>query len=401
MRKIYLFLVCALVLSVANANAQCSMAGRYNTYVFPNYTMSTVSYGTYTADSMDIYQPTGDTFSKRPLIILGHGGSFIGGSRKLNDPNTDPCVDTFCLRFARRGYVTVSIDYRLTTALSMIVASSAADAVAKAISDGKAAIRYLVQHAATYKIDTNKIFIGGNSAGAVLYMHVGYIDSVGECNALIDTALVHNGGFDGNSGNPGYTTKAKGVINMAGALNTVTIASVGNLPSVNCQGDQDVTVPYTCGKPLSGSCPDTLCGLGSLAPQYNAVGITHWDMVFPGQAHVPWDGNAAMMNTVDSLTNAFLYSIVCPVTSVNEIHTNTEVNLFPNPASEVLNMNSTESISGIIMYDQMGRTVLQANGINKTSHELNTSRLAKGLYFIRISFNNENNSPVVRRVAIQ
>ncbi|MFI4963295.1 MAG: T9SS type A sorting domain-containing protein, partial [Legionellales bacterium] len=388
--------------------AQCSMAGRYNTYVFPTYDMSTVSYSsTISADSMDIYQPHGDTFSARPLIIMAHGGSFYQGSRSLTSAATDVCVDTFCLRFVRRGYVTVSIDYRLAAGglVQMVTAGSgagsAADEVAKAISDGKAAIRYLVQHAATYKIDTNKIFIGGNSAGAVLYMHVGYLDSVGECTPLMLAALNNNGGFDGNSGNPGYTTKAKGVINMAGALASVSIASPGDIPSVNCQGDQDNVVPYTCGKPLGGACPDTLCGLGSLTGQYNIVHIIHWDHVFIGQQHVPWDGNTAMMNTVDSLTNAFLYSLVCPVTSVNEIHTNTEVNLYPNPASEVLNMNSTESISGIIMYDQMGRTVLQADGINKGSYEINTSRLAKGLYFIRIRFNNENNSPVVKRVAIQ
>ena len=405
MKKIYLLFVCALLLMSAQANAQCTMAGRYNSYVFSQYDLDSVLYGAYSADSMDIYQPHGDTFSKRPVLILGHGGSFIGGSRRLDaGSNTDPCVDTFCLRFVRRGYVCVSIDYRLTSALNMISAAPAASAVAAAISDGKSAIRYLVQHASTYRIDTNNIFIGGNSAGAVLYMHVGYLDSVGECTPLMATALNANGGFEGNSGNAqAYpTTKAKGVINMAGALASVAIASPGDIPSVNCQGDQDATVPYTCGLPLSGSCPDTLCGLGSLAPQYVTAGITHWDMVFAGQTHVPWDSNPAMMNSVDSITNAFLYSIVCGnITSVNNVATISDVTLYPNPASELLNIHSSDLVSGITIYDAMGRVVMEQNNINNVNFQANTANLAKGMYLVRISFENDKNAPIVKRVAIQ
>ncbi len=417
MKKIYLLLVCVLMLSAAKTNAQCSMSGRYNSYVFSNYTTTNVSYTNSSdptitaADSMTIYQPAGDVYTMRPLIIMAHGGSFIGGSRKLDTLSgsplasvSDPAVDTICLRFVKRGYVTVSIDYRLAASpIDMVLsAASAADVVAKAISDGKAAIRYLSQHAALYGIDTNNIFVGGNSAGAVMYMHIGYLDSVGECTPLMYTALSANGGFDGNSGYPGYTTKAKAVINLAGALASVGLASPGDIPSVNCQGDQDATVPYTCAKALSGSCPDTLCGLGSLAPQYTAMGITHWDLVFPGQGHVPWDGNATMMTSVDSLVNAFLYENVCGgLTSVNSVPTISDVTVYPNPASDVINLHSSDFVSGITMYDQMGRTVIEAEGINKGSYQINTSHLAKGIYFVKVRFMNESNAPMVKQVAVQ
>jgi len=408
MRKIYLFLVSALLLSAANASAQCSMSGRYNSYVFSGYTLTQVQYSsTSTSDSMDIYQPTGDTYTNRPVILLAHGGSFIGGSRRLDaGSNTDPAVDTLCLHFVKRGYVTVSIDYRLATSpLQMVTsAASAADVVAKAISDGKSAIRYLVQHRTTYGIDTNNIFVGGNSAGAVMFMHIGYLDSVGECTPLMYTALMNNGGFEGNSGNTqSYpTTKPKGIINFAGGLASVGLVSTGNIPSVNCQGDADATVPYTCAKALSGNCPDTLCGLGSLKPQYVLKGINHWDTVFVGAGHVPWDSDNGMMNSVDSLTNQFLYSLVCStVNSVNNVPTISDVTIFPNPATDLLNIRSSDFVSAVSMYDQMGRIVYEANNINRGSYQINTANMPKGIYFVKIRFNNESNAPMVRQVAVQ
>jgi len=47
-------------------------------------------------------------------------------------------------------------------------------------------------------------------------MHIGYIDSLGECSPNIAAAVGANGGFEGNSGNPGYTTRFKAIINLAG-----------------------------------------------------------------------------------------------------------------------------------------------------------------------------------------
>jgi acetyl esterase/lipase len=127
---------------------------------------------------MDIYQPDGDTYAARPLIILAHGGSFIGGSK-----TDDATVVELCNRFAKRGYVTASINYRLGTLINLVSSDSTVPMgiVVKAISDGKAAIRYFMKDAATtntYKIDTNNIFVGGNSAGAVLYMHVLYLSNL-------------------------------------------------------------------------------------------------------------------------------------------------------------------------------------------------------------------------------
>jgi para-nitrobenzyl esterase len=394
---------CALTLGLStlctlNSSAQCP-AGRYVTEMFP-YTMSTVTYSTPYSLQMDIYQPSGDAMAARPLIILGHGGSFIGGTK-----SDDATVDSLCVRFAERGYVTASIDYRLGDLFSMIADSSVAiDVVMKAISDGKAAVRYFMQDAATtntYKIDTNYIFVGGNSAGAVLYMHVGYLDSA-EAPGYITTAMAANGGFEGNSGNPGYTTKTRAVINLAGALNSASFVDAGDVPSVNAQGSADATVPYNCAYPLSGSVHVNLCGLGVLESAYTSNSIYHWSKVFSGDGHVPWTSSTAKFNTVDSLVREFLYTIVCPGgAAVSNVKSNGTLNVYPNPASNVVNVQSDIAIAEIAVYDQVGRAVITTHGNGKKQMEVNTSMLPRGIYFVRVQFAAEGATTLVRRLTIE
>ncbi len=399
MRKHHLIMLCIIFMYTSKIYAQCP-SGRYLNEIFPTVSTTTVTYSAPYNLQMDIYQPVGDTLSKRPLIILAHGGSFISGTK--NDDTTILRLDT---NFAKRGYVTVSIDYRLTTLANLVDSAMAFDAVIKAMSDGKAAIRYFVKDAATtntYKIDTNNIFIGGNSAGAVLFMHVGYLDSLGECPPYLASAMGTNGGFEGNSGNAGYTTKSKGIINLAGALNTAAFVGPGDKPSANAQGTVDNVVPYNCGHPLGGIVPVQLCGLGVLEPVYVSNSIYHMSHVFPGDGHVPWSTDLVKFHTVDSMITVFLYNLVCTgIASVNEVNTNTEVALFPNPVNEILNVRSSQAVNDIALYDETGRVVYDAKNINKENYEINTSRLSKGLYFVRISFSNMNNSPVVRRVVVE
>ncbi len=368
--------------------------------IFPSYSIDSVTYSTPYGLKMDIYQPVGDTLSARPLILLAHGGSFVGGDRHL-----DTTVLYLCQKFAKRGYVTASIDYRLTNIFGLSTATGATDEVTKAISDGKAAIRYFVKDRATtntYKIDTNNIFIGGNSAGAVLFMHIGYLDSIGECSASIQTAMTANGGFEGNSGNAGYTTKSKAIINLAGALNATSMAGPGDKPSVNCQGDLDAVVPYNCGNPISGLVPVNLCGLGALEPVYTANGIHHMSHVFVGDNHVPWDADTAKFNTVDSLVKIFLYNLVCVNnTGIDEQAVINYVKLYPNPASTYINVEASQTISTVTICDATGRIVREVANVDHENYELNTAYLASGVYFVRVRFSDENYTPLVKRIVIE
>jgi carboxylesterase type B len=56
---------------------------------------------------MDIYKPVGDTMTYRPLMVFQFGGGFLIGDKLL------PPAPAYCSYWAERGYVAVSIDYRL------------------------------------------------------------------------------------------------------------------------------------------------------------------------------------------------------------------------------------------------------------------------------------------------
>jgi len=398
MKKLGIFLLATI--AYAQASAQCGN-GRYWDELFA-VTSDSVLYPPVYNQWMDVYQPVGDTLAARPVIILGHGGSFITGN---GDRTNDPTIDSLCLRYAARGYVTVSIDYRTTDAISFLDSANAVTEVIQAISDGKAAIRFFVKDRATtntYHIDTNNIYVGGNSAGAVLYMHVGYLDSLGECPLNIANAMLANGGFEGNSGNAGYTTRCNAIINLAGALNMTSFIGPGDKPSVNAQGTHDNIVPYYCGYPLSGFVHVNLCGLGALEPVYASNSIYHMSHIFPGDNHVPWSSDNVKLFTVDSMIRIFLYNFVC--TGLNEVHTtanNPELQLYPNPATTLLHIRSEAALDDISVFDQMGRRVLAATATGRSDYELPTAGLPPAVYFVKITFQDAALPAAIRKVVME
>ncbi len=383
------------------SNGQCN-GSRYADFIFPSFTKTTVEYSSVYHLNMDIYQPTGDTLSARPLIILAHGGSFISGAR-----DQDSTVYWMCSNFAKRGYVTVSIDYRLASSLLVMYDSAQAiDEVVKAVSDGKAAVRYFKMPAniSTYKIDTNNIYIGGNSAGAVLYMHVGYLDSLSECNADVADAMAANGGFEGNSGNAGYSSKAKAVIDLAGGLNSTSFVGMNDIPSVNAQGDADQVVPYTCNHPVIGlPVPVTLCGLGSLEAVYTANRVYHMSKVFPGRGHVPWASDPAVYTTVDSLVKVFLYYMVCSsgLETPGIASTLNELSIYPNPSFGNLNFSSGISINKIEIYDYSGKRVMQFSNIGKSQIDIDMSDYNSGIYLAKVTYDDPQKNTDIRKVIIK
>ena len=154
--------------------AQCT-GGRFHQFVFPGTPVltsniqygSNVPYNSATPQNLelDVYQPNGDNAPLRPLVLVVHGGSFIGGSKTGTD------VVPLCQDLARLGYVTASVEYRLGMNNFPFPGPTdvdATEAVMRAVQDTRAAVRFFRKSATTgnpYKIDTNHIYIAGVSAG--------------------------------------------------------------------------------------------------------------------------------------------------------------------------------------------------------------------------------------------
>lgn len=303
MKTITLTCIASVLLLYCKAQ---TCVGRYVDSVFQNIIVTTDTFSTangVTLD-MDIYQPAGDTLSARPVIVLAHGGSFIGGNK-----TSDVTVVSLCTNFAKRGYVTASISYRLSSPINMLDSVMALDELAKTISDAKAAVRYFRKNAATtnsLRIDTTRIFGGGNSTGAIIFMHVAYIDSLSECTQGLSDALQNNGGLEGNSGNNGYSSSVAAVIDLAGCVNNTGIITPGNPPVFLAQGDQDNVSPFSCAYYQNGLYPIRFCGLNDIFIQLGMVGVPYVMYTFQNDGHAPWQSDAAKFEKIDTSCANFL-----------------------------------------------------------------------------------------------
>jgi len=304
--------------------SQCN--GRYDSEIFSSVTKTTVNYSDVYVNSqhtMNIYTPDGDTETNRPLILFMHGGSFYGGDKTEPD-----CVD-FCESFAKRGYVTASVNYRLVGLLDVVsfltYNSEQYEEVLKATSDVKSAIRYFrkdFSNGNTYGIDTSTIFVGGSSAGAIIAIHLAYIDDITDLptmavdnnGSVINVQSIANnlGGLEGDAGNDGYSSKVSGVISFAGGINDVNWIDSFDEPLVSVQGNTDLTVNYNCGPGLNNPNVLTLCGSGEMHPQANSVGLINDVLVYPGEGHtwfISGNSNSKFTQALE-FTKDFLYPLL-------------------------------------------------------------------------------------------
>lgn len=120
-----------------------------------------------------------------PCIVCIHGGGFRAGNRAN--------YDALLIRLAEKGYVAVTVSYRLAPKYPFPAA----------IHDTKAAVRWLRASAKKYAIDPDRIGVTGNSAGGTLAQMLGV------------TAGVR--AFEGNGGNSAQSSAVACIVNVYGA----------------------------------------------------------------------------------------------------------------------------------------------------------------------------------------
>ena len=185
------------------------------------YNMATNSTQTLLLDAY--LPPNSDQRESKPAVVFIHGGAFVSGNK---DGQGD--VD-FVMELAIRGYTCVSIDYRLT---GNFWPWPTEKAVLDAQEDARAAVRFLRKNAQQYHLDTERIVIMGESAGAATTLWLAY---------------AKNAQYEGDSGNPGFTSKVAGVLAISGEMKVQSYCDgviLGkpygckiNFPEVDVSGD--------------------------------------------------------------------------------------------------------------------------------------------------------------------
>merc|ERR1712232_823294 len=207
-------------------------------------------------------------------------GSFINGDKR----------DDLEVRqiLATRGYVVVSIDYRMVTdgAIPAIWSLLSVKPAIIAAQDARAAVRYVRKHATEWHVDPDRIIVGGESAGALVSNLYGFA----------------KGYTEGHSGNVGYDSAVSAVLSVSGSMRDLAFcATVGGPPKyqpllcaissppgkdltdelskgdvavADLHGTKDTTIPYMAGKEMT--------------DRATAVGVRNLLVTVPGAGHVPF-----------------------------------------------------------------------------------------------------------------
>lgn len=81
-------------------------------------------------------------------------------------------------------------------------------------------------------------------------------------------------------------------------------------------------------------------------------------------------------------SNIAITLLLCP-TGITDFSNTSAVDIFPNPASELINITSTEVMSNVSFYDLTGRCV-KSLSVASTSVMIETEGMTAGLYFIHV-----------------
>lgn len=326
-----------LLLMYANTFAQlCGQPGRYTERIFPQVTKysnivfasDVPNIGTLfvsemlTTDislTMNLYVPDGDTLTKRPLVVLAYGGAFIFGTKD------DADINSVCDSLARRGYVTATINYRM--GLNVVDPASAERAIYRSAQDFNSAIRYLKEFSGQFGIDTNKIFIGGVSAGGFAAMHMAYMDEDERPSSTYGAGGLNprpDLGCMSCTGNPyQHTTDVAGIINYWGALgDTAWIDADDALPMVFFHGENDLIVPHDEGAPFSSTLTlPSVYGSERISQRLDQLGVYNQLNIYPGVGHNIWGlmvlnqftpSPSLLYEPIWDSTEQFLYRMIKP-----------------------------------------------------------------------------------------
>ena len=316
---------------------------------------------------LDIYEPSEDTLSARPLVITVFGGAFITGSRDWSD------MVEYCTRFAKHGYVAASIDYRLLSIMSLN-SSTIIRSAYMAAQDVNSAIRFLKAHGNEYRIDTSNIFLLGNSAGSIAILNEIFMSNEERPSQTFvspDLGPMNSCGYDEYAG---FSSKVAGAVSQWGGVLDVEVIDLDEyVPLCMIHGTEDNVVPFDsgfCYSNLSLSFFPYMYGSHAIANHLSDLGIEDYEFhPFDGEDHCFYI--TAFTNLIEDKFDAcfniardFLYNhLDLHSTSDVSQYVADHVRIYPNPASDILfvELKREERIADIALFDMQGRIVKESN----------------------------------------
>ena len=152
-------------------------------------------------------------------------------------------------------------------------------------------------------------------------------------------------------------------------------------PIVSLHATDDNTVSYECDNALGNDAFPVLCGSGEIHSTLETLGVQNDLYTFNSGGHaIPITG---ISETAAPFISDFLYNIICETVSVNDISASTKTNIYPSPASKMLNIDNHMGGDKILIFDNFGRKVMESE-IRGLHLKIPVSSLNDGLYHLQI-----------------
>jgi acetyl esterase/lipase len=209
-----------------------------------------IPYDHYKETVLDILQPAAKSKSKRPGVLVIHGGGWTGGTKESQ-------VEPICLRYVKKGFVVANVEYRL---------AKAALAPA-AVEDALNAAQWFRKHAKEYNVDKKRIVVTGGSAGGHLALMVGMtpksakLGPPGKVAAVVNFYGITDVGDQLQGPNERkyavtWLPDQAGRMELARRVSPMTYVRKDLPPILTIHGDADQTVPYEHGAKLTKALAD-------------------------------------------------------------------------------------------------------------------------------------------------
>ena len=252
---------------------------------------------------MDVYYPTGDTATNRPVVLLSHNGSFLPEALTAQalgfcfKGRRDSSMVELCKRFARRGYVAISFDYRLgwnaTSSDPEVRAKTIIQAVYRAMQDSKGLIRYLRSthtNGNQWGIDPSKIVLGGSNSGAYVALAANSLNDTTELNQskfvgtggrFIQQDTIGDfegfGGLQNHDNYSGFSSAYNVTLALGGAVGDTSWIQAGEGPVIAFHGSNETLTPYNTGIVVTSTGQPVIevSGAGDFMPVYNRLGCNN------------------------------------------------------------------------------------------------------------------------------
>lgn len=319
MKRGSFFLLSVLLFGISYSQPCSSL--RYQDTIFHQVTVTKgIYFGTATPYSLlaqpqdlylDFYEPTGDTLTKRPLIVFEFGGGYVIGWR------SEPDIPQFCEYFAKCGYTVASIDYRL--GLNAVDTNSTIRAYYRGVQDERSALRFLCQRANQFRFDTSLVILTGTSAGCFCAFANAFTTDAerpaSTYGSLLEPSDLGCLDCSGNNDFAQHIPKIKAIVNQWGAiLDTNYIDAFENVPVISFHGDQDVLVPYVYGYPFQLPVFPNVYGSVPIHQRLTSLGIMNEFHPLIGYGHEPELLAPNLNDTIYNYSRVFLYKVLKPNT---------------------------------------------------------------------------------------